>query len=101
MRFPTRLTSPRSRNGVRYYDTAQQSLVGRRPCEPSMTIKLFIISLLIFIACMFSSFVTADAATLRTFNSHDVAGKAKGVGSLPSVILHDGTVCGIDKAHPS
>ena len=57
--------------------------------------------LLIVIACMACSFVGANAATLQTFGPADVAGKAEGVGSLPSVILRDGTVCEIDKAHPS
>jgi hypothetical protein len=56
--------------------------------------------LLIVITCMVCSFIGADAATLRTFNFHDVAGKAKGVGSVPSVILRDGTICATDKAHP-
>jgi hypothetical protein len=56
---------------------------------------------LMVIVCMVCSFVGANAATLRTFGPNDVAGKAEGVGSLPSVILRDGTVCAVDKAHPS
>jgi hypothetical protein len=62
------------------------------------TLAARLLTLVAFVACTFAH---ADGAALRQFTPADVAGKAEGVGSLPSVILRDGTVCAIDRSRPS
>ena len=57
--------------------------------------------LVIVIAFVGGSFVCARAGTSRTFSDTDVVGKASGVGSIPAVVLCDGTVCALVPKDPS
>lgn len=54
----------------------------------------------IAIAFIICSVIGPDADTIGTFTPADIAGRAEGVGSLPSVILRDGTVCATSVVDP-
>ena len=61
------------------------------------SITLLTISIILF-TCPSAQ---ANAARIRQFTSADILARAEGIGSLPAVILRDGTVCLTNKTHPS
>ncbi|HUN59348.1 MAG TPA: hypothetical protein VMU41_14645 [Candidatus Binataceae bacterium] len=59
---------------------------------------IFVAILISLVACASAH---AEAAKIRQFASADVLAHAEGVGSLPAVILRDGTVCEPERTNPS